>query len=112
MKTTNTKNCLSRDVSKETKLRISHFIFDGGNRYSDQISFRLTGIKKVLTGLFNIAISSGNGEEDNLITNDFILGLSGLLACEINIIKILVEGAEAEGDEKMDIVEKTTLEGE
>ena len=112
MKTTNTKNCLSRDVSPETKSRISHFIFDGADKYSDQIYIRLTCIEKVLTGLFNIAVSSDSSEEDNLITTDFISGLSGLLSCEVNIIKILVKGAEDEGDEKMYIVEKATLEGE
>lgn len=65
--------------------------------------------------MFNIAVSSDSSEEDNLITTDFISGLSGLLSCEVNIIKILVKGAEDEGDEgddKMDIVEKATLEGE
>ncbi len=112
MKTINTINCLSRDVSTETKLRIANLLFEQPKKYVDEITIRLDGIEKVFNGLFNITAFCAEDESENLITTDFILGLSGLLACEVNIIKILVEGAEAEGDEKMDIVEKSTLEGE
>ena len=85
--TINTKNCLSRDVSPETKSRISHFIFDGADKYSDQISIRLTCIEKVLTGLFNIAVSSDSSEEDNLITyREFINAIKALKTLQKTIL--------------------------
>ena len=98
MKTTNTKNCLSHDVSLETKLLISNFLLENPSKYSDQIIIRLSSVEKVLNGLFNIAILSDE-ESDDLITNDFILGLSALLASEVSIIKILAKGAAAEEEE-------------
>jgi len=99
MKTTNTNNCLSRDVSLEAKLLISNFLFENPSKYSDQIVIRLSSVEKVLNGLFNIAFLSSD-ESDDLITNDFVVGLSALLASEVSIIKILVKGAAAEEEKK------------
>ena len=53
-------------------------------------------VEKVLDGLFKIAALCDNEESENILSTDFLLGLSGLLTTEVRIVKILVKGATSE----------------
>ena len=93
---TQTHNCLLREISAETKSRILRTQFDTTERYGDQITIRLAMVEKVLDGLFKIAALCDNEESENILSTDFLFGLSGLLTTEVRIVKILVKGATSE----------------
>ena len=77
------------NVSNATKARVVESLFPNPNAcYADEITHKLTRIKRVLGGLSNL------GEGDNeQITGELAVALSELLEQQVDIVITLLQGS-------------------
>jgi hypothetical protein len=94
----NRANPLLLNISPHVKSRVIESLFQDSATYSNQITNTLTGVRRVLSCLAELA--ELRQDDTNEIGGELALALSGLLEQEIKTALILLNGASSEtGDD-------------
>ena len=93
------KNPLLNPISASTKSRVLDAIFPNPTVwYADEISYNLTRVKRVLSGLSKLRPQNEENEGDDQITGELAMALSELLEQQVDIAIVLLQGSVFDGE--------------